>query len=133
MESLLELLEERNFHLRKFKELNNNEMDNFCNGNFSNLETFYQTREGLLDVIRCIDEMINEGQGEVEGPGPADSQTRSQVQKALNEKTELITNILSQDLQILSFVENAKSEMIRELSSVKMARKAVGAYKSRGR
>ncbi len=133
MENLIELLEERNRHLRKFKKVNDVEMDNFCHGNFDNLENFYKTREGLLDVIRSLDELISGSNQEFIESNEINMDTKKVVGRALSEKTRLVTSILSQDLQILSFIEQAKSEMIKDLSAVKIARRAVGAYKSRGR
>jgi hypothetical protein len=42
----------------------------------------------------------------------------------------LVTRILAQDLQVLSLIEQAKSNIIKELRSVQAGKKAVGAYKS---
>jgi hypothetical protein len=52
------------------------------------------------------------------------------VLTAMNVKNDLVTRILAQDLQILSVIEQAKSEIIKELRQVQSAKKAVGAYKS---
>jgi len=41
-----------------------------------------------------------------------------------------VQQILAQDLQILSVIEQAKSNIIKDLRQVQSAKKAVGAYKS---
>lgn len=129
MQNIIQLLNQKNFHLEKFFELNEKEIINFSEGNFDNLENFYNTRESILDLIRCIDKLIDESNQPESAIGISDVD-KHRILKALDKKNDLVTSILSQDLQILSFIEAAKSDIIRELSQVKMARKAVGAYKS---
>ncbi|MCB0411258.1 MAG: hypothetical protein KDD22_01955, partial [Bdellovibrionales bacterium] len=49
----------------------------------------------------------------------------------LREKNEIVTEILSQDLQILSLIEKEKSSIIRELAAVKTGRKVLQTYHSK--
>ena len=58
MENIITLLNDKNYHLQKFHELNAAELINFTEGNFDNIEVFYQSRETILDLIRCIDRLI---------------------------------------------------------------------------
>ena len=130
METIVKLLEEKNIFLEQFFGLNEAELIKFAEGNFDNLETFYNSREGLLNIIGKLDELIDKTHSDdidIKAIAPAQ---KKEILKCLDYKNELVTQILSQDLQILSFIENKKSDIIKELSQVKAARKAVGAYKS---
>lgn len=128
MENIIRLLQEKNEHLEQFHDLNEGELLNFAEGNFDNLEVFYHSRETLLQIIQRIDSSLETHiSGEQAEPIPAESKA---ILKALDSKNELVTRILSQDLQILSFIETAKSSIIKELAQVRTARKAVGGYRS---
>jgi hypothetical protein len=129
MEQVISLLNQKNQHLEKFFDLNESEMDNFRRAQFTNIETFYQSRETILDVIRIIDENIEKLNQQEPTSGPTQEQ-RGEVQDLLAITEDLVKEILNQDLQILSFVEQAKTEIIRELQGVRRNRKAVSAYRS---
>ena len=130
MKRIVHLLQEKNQHLESFFRLNSEEMGKFMEGNFENLEVFYQSRETLLEMIRVIDSMIEESQRTLDPKDAASDEDKRGALRALNQKNDLVTQILAQDLQILSVIESAKSKIIRELSQVRAGRKAVGAYKS---
>ncbi len=130
METIINLLKDKNYHLQKFYQLNESEMLNFIEGNFDNLEVFYQSRETILDLIRCIDRLVDAAAAAHTEPGKISNQNKKEMLTAMASKNDLVTGILGQDLQILSVIEQAKSEIIKELRQVKVAKKAVGAYKS---
>lgn len=130
MENIISLLHDKNYHLQRFHDMNEVELMNFVEGNFDNLEGFYNTREAILDLIRCIDRVIEQSHLMMEEPIQCSNEDRHKISKALSDKNDLVTRILAQDLQILSVLESAKSSIIKELTQVKAARKAVGAYKS---
>lgn len=129
MDTIINLLNDKNYHLQKFHQLNETELMNFSEGNFDNLEVFYQSRETILDLVRCIDRLIEAASSAHESVEIADKHKQDMI-KAMNMKDDLVTRILAQDLQILSLIEQAKSEIIKELRSVQSAKKAVGAYKT---
>lgn len=128
MKEVINLLNQKNQHLERFYRHNEDEILNFIDGNFDNLERFYHSREVILDMIGCLDEMIEDAQARMDGR-LSDDDKRQAIQ-ALDRKNDLVTQILSQDLQILSLIESAKSNIIKELTQVKSAKKAVGSYKS---
>lgn len=130
METVINLLRDKNYHLEKFHELNATEILNFSDGNFDNLEVFYQSRETILDLIRCIDRLIDAATASQEQPAVISDADKKTVTTCMSMKSELVTRILAQDLQILSMIEQAKSNIIKELRQVQTAKKAVGAYKS---
>ena len=130
MDTIINLLKDKNFHLQKFYQLNETELLNFAENNFDNLEVFYQSRETLLDLVRCIDRLVEAASAATTSPGEVSERCKKELLETMNFKGELVTRILGQDLQILSVIENAKSDIIRELRQVATAKKAVGAYKS---
>jgi hypothetical protein len=66
-----------------------------------------------------------------QGDAPAISnEHKKEMIKAMNYKNDVAQRILSQDLQILSAIEQAKSNIIRELRTVQAGKKAIGGYKS---
>lgn len=51
---IIDLLNQKNHFLEKFYTLNENEILNFASGIFDNLESFYQSREKILELIKYI-------------------------------------------------------------------------------
>ena len=129
MDTIINLLKDKNYHLQKFYQLNEAELINFSENCFDNLEVFYQSRETILDLIRCIDRLI-EAASQTQGDQPATDQQKREILASMSTKNDLVTRILAQDLQILSVIEQTKSEIIRELRQVQSAKKAIGSYKS---
>lgn len=129
MYTLIELLKDKNFCLEKFYKTNEAELDNFRNGEFEGLEEFYKNREGLLKIVKKIDDMV----GAQNSQEMADS-IAPDMKQALIEEVEyrnyLVSKILEQDLEILSAIETAKSQIIKDLTQVRTTKKALGSYKS---
>ena len=130
MDTIINLLKDKNFHLQKFHQLNEDELVRFGQDNFDNLEIFYQSRETILDLVRCIDRLVETAAAVHAEPKQISSQHKREMMQAMNAKNELVSLILAQDLEILSVIEQAKSNIIKELRQVSTAKKAVGAYKS---
>lgn len=133
METIIKLMRQRNEHLLKFKEINERELINFAEGQFDNLESFYQARETLLNLVRSIDTMINDEAAAID-PNSSfiTDEYRRAVVESMDVKNQIVTEILSQDLQILSVIETAKSGIIKELKQVQATRKAFNSYQSKG-
>jgi len=124
---IITLLNQKNHYLEKFYSLNESELIRFSGRNFDGLEEFYQTREKILEMIKYLDAEIDQA------PSPEtipDEDFKQELREALAIKDEYVNRILSQDLEILSCIETAKSDIIRELQDIRRARKAVGGYKS---
>jgi hypothetical protein len=129
-QSLIELLCEKNFYLEKFYSLNETQLEHIEARRFDGLETFYRTRDGILDIILKIDEMVDSSYDIPKSSAEIDQSLREEVIECLNIKNNLVTKILEQDLKILSAIEVAKTHVIKELAQVRGAKKAIGAYKS---
>lgn len=127
---IISLLQEKNHYLEKFYSLNEAEIVNFSLGNFDNLENFYNTRERILEILKYIDAQLDLENSEIPDLDQFSIDERRQVREAMGIKDEYVSRIIEQDLEVLSFIEAAKSNIIRELQDVRRVRKAVGGYKS---
>jgi len=127
---IISLLQEKNHYLEKFYSLNETEIVNFSLGNFDNLENFYNTRERILEILKYIDAQLDLENSEIPDLDRFSVDERRQVREAMGIKDEYVSRIIEQDLEVLSFIEAAKSNIIRELQDVRRVRKAVGGYKS---
>lgn len=126
MERIISLLKEKNDYLEKFHAVNEHELINFAAGDFENVELFYQTRDKILELINCVDGLIEE-ENERMVVGVTEAR-RAEAARLFAEKDSLVETILAQDLQIIEYIEKEKSNIIRELRSTQTARRAVGAY-----
>jgi hypothetical protein len=127
MTRIVSLLNEKNHYLEKFYSVNESELVNFVQGQFDNLEPFYQTRERILDVIKYIDSELEK----VDLQGPLLGNERLVVKDSMRIKDEYVSRIIEQDIQVLSCIEMAKNSIIKELQDLRRNKKAVGSYKSK--
>lgn len=127
MERVISLLREKNHYLEKFFTVNEHELINFAEGDFENVEAFYQVRDKILDLIKCIDDLLEEENTRT-AIEPIRASDRGEIESLLKSKDEWVKLILEQDLEIISYIEKEKSNIIRELSETKQTRRAVGAY-----
>jgi hypothetical protein len=128
---IISLLNEKNHYLEKFYSLNEVELANFAQGMFDNLQSFYQTREKILDVLKYVDSQIDRAHNEMSPDAVMVQADRQQIKEALTIKDEYVSRIIEQDLQVLSCIEMAKNSIIRELQDVRRNKKAIGGYKSK--
>lgn len=131
MTRIITLLDEKNHFLEKFYALNERELENFLKGNFDQLESFYDSREKILEIIKYLDAQIDTAHGrDPEAAQRASSEEKRRIRQALTIKDEYVSRIIEQDLQVLSCIESAKNSIIRELQDLKKGRKAVAGYRS---
>lgn len=130
MTRIIALLNEKNHYLEKFYSLNETELANFAQGQFENLESFYQTRERILEVLRYVDSQIEKVNDEAQVLEVITDAERSQVRQALAIKDQYVTKIIEQDIQVLACIETAKNSIIRELQDVRRNRKGISGYKT---
>lgn len=125
---IITLLNQKNHYLEKFYSLNETEFLNFSAGHFDSLESFYQKRESMLELIKYIDSEIDATQ---QDDHLIEDQDRREIKTLMAIKDEYVSRILTQDLEILSCIEKTKSNIIRELQEIRKNRRAVGNYKSK--
>lgn len=132
MVSVINLLEQKNHYLEKFYALNEQEQAHFFNGNFENLENFYQSRERILETLQYLDQQLqSETVKVVEGElNSSSAEQKKEMKTLLAIKDEYVKRIVKQDLEILAAIDSAKSTIIKELTEMRKHRRAVGKYKS---
>ena len=128
MDLIIALLEEKNHHLQMFLEVSINERKSFKARNFENLEELYSMRECLLEGIRSLDKRIHQHSNDVQADSLSPEQ-KDKVKNLMEQKQNLVNEILSQDLVILGCVENEKSNMIKKLTTVRDGRRLLKAYR----
>jgi len=128
MMRIITLMNQKNHYLEKFYSLNESELLRMAKKDFDNVESFYQMRDKILELIRYLDAQIDRLQADSDGDITQD--IRRQMRECLNIKDEYVNRILAQDLEILSCIETAKSNIIRELQEIRKSKSAMGRYKS---
>ena len=131
METVIDLLQEKNSYLEKFYSLNEDEIVKFIDGNFDGLDIFYHGRAAILEMIKSVDRRLEGSQVEVNEENEVAAEDKKIILNELAVKNDIVQRILAQDLQVLSLIENTKSTIIKELAKVRAVRKAVGTYSSR--
>ena len=112
---LVQILEQKNKSLEKFYNLSREGLTCFQQGDFSQIKNFYLVREGLLKNIGQLDKQL-ENLGDIGDPSlKLKPNTHIRIRQLQKIRRHWVTQILWQDLRMLSFVEKAKSNMIYQL------------------
>ena len=128
MELIISLIEEKNHHLKMFLEVSINERKSFKARNFDNLEDLYSMRESILEGIRSLDRRIHQHSAEIEAQHISE-ETKLKLKSLMSAKQNLVNQIMSQDLVMLSCVENEKSSIIKKMTSMRDGRRLLKAYR----
>lgn len=125
------LLQEKNHFLEKFYSLNEKQLLRLSSGIFDGLDEFYNNREDILKIVKYIDNEISKCHANEELMGwKITAETQGSVKEAMRIKDIFVARILEQDVQILSLIDRLKNEVIKELRTVRTAKKAMAGYKS---
>lgn len=127
-DEIIHLLSERNRYLSQFSVINKVQIGRLKTGNFEQLSEFYMTREHILAVVEKIELLLSQ---KLEGSTTDISDgNKSSVEALLQAKDKIIKEILEQDLEILSTIEQEKTNIISELKTLRKGRTTISAYKS---
>lgn len=128
---LIQFLNEKNHFLEKFYSLNETQINRLEGGLFDELEKFYNQREDLLKILKYIDAEIHQAHMvHKDITGHFNDQQKIEIRAAMQVKEIYVKKILDQDLQVLGLIDDAKSQIIKELQDIKRAKKALTGYKS---
>lgn len=127
-DEIIHLLSERNRYLSQFSVINKVQIGRLQAGNFEQLSEFYMTREHILAVVEKIELLLNQKLEQSEAD--ISDENRSAVEALLQAKDKIIKDILDQDLEILSTIEQEKTSIISELKTLGKGKKTITAYKS---
>lgn len=125
---IIELLEEKNVHLEKFLLASEKERKSFKARNFDNVENLYQVREEILANIKCIDQRIGSYSEDIP-ESQVSQKDKERIEQCMKRKEKIVNEIMSQDLVIISCIENEKSSMIKRIASMKNGRRLMKAYR----
>ncbi len=130
MEEIIELMHEKNHYLEKFYSLNKSELGRIAVGNYENLQSFYQNRDKLLELVQYIDEKMDNLNHQTHAVELMTKRDRERVLRCLERKDELAKEIIDQDLIIIGHIERAKADIIRDIGTLRQSRKAIRGYRS---
>ena len=111
VQSLFNLLEEKNSYLLEFHKINNKEIERLVEGRQDNLENFYYSRELLLNAIDRLDKQIVKE--DKTSPLEAHKTEKKKLQEILRLKRNMVLSILDQDLTIISLVDRLNQKNIK--------------------
>lgn len=127
MTNIIAILNEKNQLLGHFLKLTAEEHQRLSSGNFEKLQLFYETREGLLKLIKLLDQktdhFLNHAQEE------ANASVKSTVRALFEKKERIVEQILEKDLEIISFIEKEKNDVIKNLRDTTRGKRVLGAYR----
>lgn len=127
--ALIQFLNEKNYFLEKFCQLNETQFKLLQQGHIEGLDYFYNQRESIISIVRNIDAKITKcltapDSQKLTGP------ERESVKKAMAIKDEYVNLILGQDLDIIAHIDALKVNIFNELKAVSSTKKMVNGYKS---
>lgn len=117
VQSLFNLLEEKNSYLLEFHKINTDEIERLTKGLTDNLENFYYSRELLLNAIDRLDKKIAKEKEttclETQNL-EVQREEKKKLQEILHLKKSMVLSILDQDLAIISLVDklNQKNQKV---------------------
>ena len=129
MNKVLDLLKDKNFYLEKFLEASRQEGGRFKARHFENVDTLYNKREQILLNIQSIDKKIKQAL-EDKRSDFLNLSRKSEVSIMLEKIKNNVQSILEEDLQIISFIEDEKSKLIKEISKTREGRKILKSYRA---
>ena len=127
--TLIQFLNEKNYFLEKFCQLNETQFKLLQQGHIEGLDYFYNQRESIIAIVRNIDTKITKclmapDSQKLTGPD------REAVKKAMAIKDEYVNLIMGQDLEIIAHIDDIKTNIFNELKAVSTSKKVVSGYKS---
>ncbi len=130
MDEVLNILKERNSFLKQFYTINKSEMFRFEEGDFSRIEYFYKSRDNILDMISHLEQQLDAKLGILESSESVPAELKKHIRHELDFKDTVITEILDQDLEILSKIDGAKNKIIKDLQEVAKVKNGISGYHS---
>ncbi len=114
MSRILDLLKEKNFHLEKFLEESRKKRTQFKARHFENLQSLYEKREKILFNIQNTDRKINTISNN-KASETLNPPKKNEMIEVLRKIRTNVSDIMEEDLQIISCIDNEKSEIIRKM------------------
>lgn len=128
MEEVIHYLELKNQYYDKFHSITRRFYEQAEQGIWEDLEFFVDNRERILNIIRSFDFKIAKLFDELD-MGRLDLQLyRPRVKQLLDRRVEIANQIVGLDLQLISKMDDIKSDTIRDLKKSIAAQAKVDAF-----
>lgn len=115
MEDIIHYLELKNQFYGKFLALTSKFLGKTADNQWDDLELFMDNRERVLNIIRSFDFRIAKSFEELDLSKVNLDDYRDQVKSFLDERKAIVDQIVKIDLELVSRIDDLKSETIREL------------------
>jgi hypothetical protein len=115
MQEVLEYLQMKNHYYEKFYSLTHKFMEQVEKNNWEDIQFFVDNRERLLNIIRSFDHKIASVFDKSKLSDEEMTKLKPQVKELLEKRTAIANRIVALDLQLISRIDEHKSETIREL------------------
>ena len=126
---IIQLMTEKNHFLEKFNSINDRQIVKLEAKNYEDIENFYNARENLIKIIKYLDKEIYKAHQQHKELNAVFTIRQKEVLKeSLKKKEALVSKIIEQDVTVLSLIDQAKTEIIKELQDVKNTQKAMKQY-----
>lgn len=128
MEEVLQYLEMKNHYYGKFYTVTQKFLDQIARNDWTNLDFFVDSRERILNIIRSFDAKISHAVERVQELEKPKTSEKILMQKMMDERKNLADKILELDLQLISAIDDYKSETIRELKKTVETQQQIDAF-----
>jgi hypothetical protein len=115
MEEILHYLELKNQYYEKFCSMSAKYLARTYDNRWEDLSFFVDNRERILNIIRSFDFKIAKLFGEIDPTALDLSMYRPRVKALLDRRSELAKKIVEVDLELISRIDEMKTETIRDL------------------
>ena len=115
MEEVIHYLELKNKYYEKFFTLTSKFLRQINKDEWEGTELLLDNRERILNIIRSFDHKVAHLFGQIDVDDQRLEAYRPRVKRLLNDRAAWVGKIVALDLELMSRIEEVKSETIREL------------------
>jgi hypothetical protein len=133
MEEVIEYLQMKNHYYEKFYSLTAKFLAQVQKNNWDDISFFVDNRERLLNIIRSFDYKISRVFDESQLSEGALVKLRPQVKALLDKRAELASKIVNIDLELISKIDEYKSDAIRDLKKSVETKSQVDSFNPKNR
>lgn len=128
MEEVLQYLEMKNHYYEKFYSVTQKFLDQIAKNDWNNLDFFVDSRERILNIIRSFDAKISHAVERIKDRMETTDSDKALMSKMMGARRVIADKILELDLQLISAIDEYKSETIRELKKTVETQQQIDAF-----
>lgn len=131
MDDILQYLEMKNHYYEKFFALSKKFLDQISQNKWDDLEYFVDNRERILSIIRSFDFQISKAMENREVSPEETTRYQETVKTFMSKRSELAAKIVALDLELISKIDEYKSETIKDLKKTQETQQHVASFTKR--